>query len=138
MSLTRARYFFLFFMRSWTIIRGSKAERTQKHSHVETVSQKHSLFSHFRYSKPGPGPNVKFLPEVESVRNAVEELKKMNINKIIAIGHAGIDMDKKIAKEVDGIDIVVGGHSNTFLYTGNARGTHVLHSCYKQESTVNT
>ena len=58
----------------------------------------------------------------------------MNINKIIAIGHAGIDMDKKIAKEVDGIDIVVGGHSNTFLYTGNGQGTHVLRSYYKQES----
>ena len=28
-------------------------------------------------------------------------------------------MDKKIAKEVDGIDLVVGGHSNTFLYTGS-------------------
>lgn len=78
------------------------------------------MFSNFRYSKPGPGPNVKFLPEVESVRSAVEELKKMNINKIIAIGHSGIDMDKKIAREVDGIDIVVGGHSNTFLFTGNA------------------
>ena len=74
-----------------------------------------------RVSKPGPGPNVKFLPEVESLKSAVQELKKQNINKIIAVGHSGIDMDKKIAKEVDGVDIVVGGHTNTFLYTGNSR-----------------
>ena len=80
----------------------------------------HPFFA-FRYSKPGPGPNVKFLPEVESVRSAVEELKKQNINKIIAVGHSGIEMDKKIAKEVDGVDIVVGGHTNTFLYTGKLR-----------------
>lgn len=71
-----------------------------------------------QFSKPGPGSNIKFLPEVESVRSAVEDLKKVKINKIIAVGHSGIDMDKKIANEVDGIDIVVGGHTNTFLYTG--------------------
>ena len=52
------------------------------------------------------------------MRKAVEELKQQNINKIIAVGHAGIEMDKRIAKEVDGVDIVVGGHTNTFLYTG--------------------
>ena len=57
---------------------------------------------------------------MESVRSAVEDLKKDKINKIIAVGHSGIDMDKKIANEVDGIDIVVGGHTNTFLYTGRA------------------
>ena len=73
-----------------------------------------------RFSRPGPGPNIKFLPEVESVRSAVEDLKKDKINKIIAVGHSGIDMDKKVANEVDGIDIVVGGHTNTFLYTGRA------------------
>ena len=64
---------------------------------------------------------MKFLPEVESLKSAVQELKKQNINKIIAVGHSGIDMDKKIAKEVDGVDIVVGGHTNTFLYKGNSR-----------------
>ena len=79
-----------------------------------------SLFVfNLRLSKPGPGPNVKFLPEVDSVRRAVNELNERDINKIIAVGHAGIDVDKKIAKEVDGVDIVVGGHTNTFLYTGN-------------------
>ena len=52
------------------------------------------------------------------MRKAVEELKQQNINKIIAVGHARIDIDKRIAKEVDGVDIVVGGHTNTFLYTG--------------------
>ena len=86
--------------------------------HILNVPQLElSLF--FRLSKPGPGPNVKFLPEVDSVRSAVDELNKLGINKIIAVGHAGIDVDKKIAKEVDGVDIVVGGHTNTFLYTGN-------------------
>lgn len=38
---------------------------------------------------------------------------------LIAVGHAGYDVDQKIAKEVPLIDVVVGGHTNTFLYTGN-------------------
>ena len=47
------------------------------------------------------------------------------VNIIIALGHSGFKMDQRIAKEVDGIDLVVGGHSNTFLYHGTppkARG----------------
>ena len=47
------------------------------------------------------------------------------VNIIIALGHSGFKMDQRIAKEVDGVDLVVGGHSNTFLYHGTppkARG----------------
>ena len=66
------------------------------------------------------------------MRKAVEELKQQNINKIIAVGHAGIEMDKRIAKEVDGVDIVVGGHTNTFLYTGTKSYTRT----YKKGATL--
>ena len=55
------------------------------------------------------------------MRKAVEELKRQNINKIIAIGHSGIDIDQKVAKEVEGVDIVVGGHEHALLYTGKQR-----------------
>ena len=47
------------------------------------------------------------------------------VNIITALGHSGFKMDQRIAKEVDGVDLVVGGHSNTFLYHGTppkARG----------------
>ena len=60
-----------------------------------------------------------FLDEVDSVRRCAQALKNDGINIIIALGHAGIDMDLKIAREVEDVDIVVGGHTNTFLYTGN-------------------
>ncbi|KAG7249757.1 hypothetical protein CRUP_002773, partial [Coryphaenoides rupestris] len=48
----------------------------------------------------------------------VEKLTSIGVNKIIALGHAGFNVDKDIAKRVKGIDVVIGGHSNTFLYTG--------------------
>lgn len=71
-----------------------------------------------RYSKPGPGLNIKFLPEIKSLKKATAELQQQGVNKIIALGHAGIEMDKRVAMEVVGVDVVVGGHTNTFLYSG--------------------
>ncbi|VDI25537.1 5'-nucleotidase [Mytilus galloprovincialis] len=68
-------------------------------------------------SNPG---NLIFLDEVTSIRTQVAILQNQGVNKIIAVGHAGFKVDQKIATEVDDVDIVVGGHTNTFLYTGTA------------------
>lgn len=51
------------------------------------------------------------------------ELKSNGVNIIIALGHSGLDVDQKIALECKDIDIVVGGHSHTFLWTGNKPST---------------
>lgn len=48
----------------------------------------------------------------------VDILTAMGINKIIAVGHSGISIDLEIAAKVKGLDIVIGGHTDTFLYTG--------------------
>ncbi|XP_071113275.1 5'-nucleotidase-like [Haliotis cracherodii] len=55
---------------------------------------------------------------IPAVKAEVEAMKKLGINKIIALGHAGYQFDRQMAKEVAGLDIVVGGHSHSFLYTG--------------------
>ncbi|XP_058881844.1 5'-nucleotidase-like isoform X2 [Acipenser ruthenus] len=65
-----------------------------------------------------PGPNVVFQDEVQALQVEVDKLKTLGINKIIALGHSGFETDKIIAKKVSGVDVVIGGHSNTFLYTG--------------------
>nr|KAG5691605.1 hypothetical protein BaRGS_023733 [Batillaria attramentaria] len=44
----------------------------------------------------------------------------MGVNKIIAVGHAGYPHDIRVASEVTGLDVIVGGHTNTFLYNGTA------------------
>ncbi|KAL7381533.1 hypothetical protein ABVT39_007402 [Epinephelus coioides] len=72
-----------------------------------------------------PGPHLKFEDEVTSVQLQVVELQKQGVNKIIALGHSGIDVDKEIAKKVSGVDLVIGGHSDTFLYTGSPPSTEV-------------
>lgn len=50
----------------------------------------------------------------------------MGVNKIIALGHSGFTVDKNIAQKVKGVDVVVGGHTNTFLYTGILLPTKIL------------
>nr|KAF6506926.1 5'-nucleotidase ecto [Rousettus aegyptiacus] len=65
-----------------------------------------------------PGTNLVFEDEITALQLEVDKLKTLNVNKIIALGHSGFEMDKLIAQKVKGVDVVVGGHSNTFLYTG--------------------
>lgn len=45
-------------------------------------------------------------------------LKNKGVNIIIALGHSGYDVDKEIAANCPLVDVVIGGHTNTFLYSG--------------------
>jgi 5'-nucleotidase/UDP-sugar diphosphatase len=58
---------------------------------------------------------VKIVGQVEKVKELVEELKEKNIHLIIAVTHIGFDEDRKLAKAVPELDLIVGGHSHTYL-----------------------
>ncbi|CAH1241753.1 NT5E [Branchiostoma lanceolatum] len=62
--------------------------------------------------------NLVFKDEVAAITAEVRRLQSQGVNKFIALGHSGIKADITIAKQVPGLDLVVGGHSNTFLYEG--------------------
>ncbi|KAJ8356081.1 hypothetical protein SKAU_G00188750 [Synaphobranchus kaupii] len=72
-----------------------------------------------------PGPNVVFEDEIKALQLQVDKLVTMGINKIIALGHSGFATDQEIAKKVKGVDVVIGGHTNTFLYTGTPPSNEV-------------
>lgn len=65
-----------------------------------------------------PSRNLIFNEEIPSIQAEVNKLINFGVNKIIALGHSGYDIDIEIAKKTVGIDIIVGGHSDTFLYSG--------------------
>jgi 5'-nucleotidase len=67
---------------------------------------------------PSNWGNVKILPEVEAVRNEVAKLKSDGVNIIIVLSHCGLEVDREIAKHAGPIAIIVGGHSHSFLYSG--------------------
>ncbi|KAK5641697.1 hypothetical protein RI129_010244 [Pyrocoelia pectoralis] len=62
--------------------------------------------------------NVIFYDEIETVREESERLDKEGVKIIIALGHSGYEVDQNLAREVPLVDVVVGGHSNTFLWNG--------------------
>ncbi len=62
-----------------------------------------------------PGDNVVFNDVVDTVNTYVAELEGQGVNKIILLTHLGYDEDVALAAEVDGVDIIVGGHSHTLL-----------------------
>ena len=57
---------------------------------------------------------------IASVRREAKNLTSRGVNIIIALGHGGFVEDVEVAKNVDQLDLVVGGHSNTFLYSGES------------------
>lgn len=64
---------------------------------------------------------VKFLDYKKWAEEAVAYFETQGINKIIAVNHIGFDSDPSVGNDlllaelVDGIDIIVGGHSHTKL-----------------------
>lgn len=73
---------------------------------------------------------VIFRDEVESIRRETKKLKSEGVNILIAVGHSGFEVDKKIAREVEDIDLVIGGHTNTFLYNGNQPDVEIPEGLY--------
>jgi 5'-nucleotidase len=62
-----------------------------------------------------PGPNVIFKDAAASAQATVAELEGQGVDKIIALSHLSYSEDLALAASVDGIDVIVGGHSHTLL-----------------------
>ncbi|MEM1376655.1 MAG: 5'-nucleotidase C-terminal domain-containing protein [Pseudomonadota bacterium] len=62
-----------------------------------------------------PGDTILIIEETRYLQDTVNELKEQGINKIILLSHVGLPRDREIAAAVDGIDVIVGGHSHTLL-----------------------
>lgn len=62
-----------------------------------------------------PDTDTQFQPMIASAQRTVDTLKKKGVNKVIMVTHIGLQNDQAVAKAVNGIDLIVGGHSQTFL-----------------------
>ena len=62
-----------------------------------------------------PGPNITFSDPVPAVQAEVDKLTGEGVNKIIVLSHSGYGVDQRVAQETTGVDVIVGGHSNTYL-----------------------
>ncbi|KAJ8711860.1 hypothetical protein PYW08_008814 [Mythimna loreyi] len=65
--------------------------------------------------------NLKFTNEVETVKEEAEKLNAAGVDIIIVLSHCGLDIDRDIALHAGPhVDIIVGGHSHTLLFNGDA------------------
>jgi len=64
--------------------------------------------------------------DIEAVKKEAKRLTQQGIKIIIALGHSGYKVDQQMAEEVPEIDIVVGGHSHTFLFNGKSKKIKLL------------
>lgn len=83
-------------------------------------------------SFPEHTDGLEFRREADEAKLAVAALKKLGATVIIAVTHVGVpkpedppyEGDQVIAAEVEGIDLIVGGHSHTFLKEPIRDATH--------------
>ncbi|MCD6123893.1 bifunctional metallophosphatase/5'-nucleotidase [bacterium] len=64
---------------------------------------------------PGGGVSVN-VDYISAAESAVQKLEDQGCDIIIALTHIGTMLDRNLASTVDGIDIIVGGHSHEYIY----------------------
>ena len=60
-------------------------------------------------------PKISVTSISEAVSKEIESLKGKGVNIIIVLSHIGLDADQQLAQDFPDIDVIVGGHSHSFL-----------------------
>lgn len=71
------------------------------------------------------------------VQKEIDNLKSQGIDKIIVLSHAGYEDDVQLAKHVEGIDVIIGGHTHKLL-DGIQEGKNLFYSKKTGEPTIIT
>lgn len=61
------------------------------------------------------------------IQNEINKLREQGVNKIFLLSHLGIERDKQLIKNTDGIDVVIGGHTHE-LIEGINEGENLVYS----------
>ena len=70
-----------------------------------------------------PGPGVRFADPIATTKAAVATLRGQGVTRIVVLSHLGFGEDQKLAAAVEGVSVIVGGHSHTLLRDGDRRAT---------------
>lgn len=62
-----------------------------------------------------PGPTVSQYEMFESTQEEVDALREDGINKIVLLTHVGLGNDLELAERINGVDLIIGGHSHSVL-----------------------
>jgi 5'-nucleotidase len=62
-----------------------------------------------------PGPNLRFRDLAESLDRAIFAARQSGPATVVVLSHVGLAADRRLAAEVPGIDVIIGGHSHSLL-----------------------
>lgn len=62
-----------------------------------------------------PLETTEFLDERQAAQDAIDELKEQGVEHIVLLTHQGYENDIKLAAELSGVDVIIGGDSHTLL-----------------------
>ena len=74
----------------------------------------------------GACPQTKFTDRVHTVASAVRELEAQGVKRIVLLTHIGLSADRELARSVDGVDVIVGGHTHSYLGPGSEDGPYPI------------
>lgn len=71
-------------------------------------------------------PRTTFRDARTTLQQYVAELEAQGIRHIIAVTHLGLERDRELARSVSGVDVIVGGHTHTYLGPGSKDGPYPI------------
>lgn len=93
---------------------------------ARTRSRNHRL-SQSGCRKPVKGrKDTKFVDPVEAVKDSVKALQARKVNIIIVLSHLGLPFDEELARNVSGVDLIVGGHTHDYIGPGSPLGPYPI------------
>jgi len=69
---------------------------------------------------------LKFNDAAATLNKYIPEVKEKGADLVLVLSHLGFEEDKKLARQVQGINVIVGGHSHTELKEGYREGDTII------------
>jgi len=74
---------------------------------------------------------------VPELQKQIDDFKKQGVNKIILLSHAGCEANVELAKKVEGLDVILGGHTHK-VWEDIKEGKNLFYSQKTGEPTIIT
>lgn len=61
-----------------------------------------------------------FSDEATAAQKSIDTLRKQGVPIVVVLSHTGYNQDKDIAQKLNGSQLIIGGHSHTFLFSNSS------------------
>ena len=69
---------------------------------------------------------TRFKDTLKTLQENISELDKQGVQHIVVLTHLGLPTDKMLARSIEGIDVIVGGHTHNYLGPDSEEGPYPI------------